>query len=276
MIFDDDELGFELGSNWYQCPLNKDPEECTCSTCFFHKEMKRGKEQLKTAWDRNFGRDGTVFGVMKTPEPPPKEQESPREKYERQKKARYQETEKSWSEVPKFDLDDALKNPELDGGKSLNIDPVSMAVETVVDLIDGAKEFIEKPSLSGIAAMAVTAIPGKYADNAGKRLINKVNNDIPTLEVKRSDMPNIASNIDYAILKGAPSQLNRVTSRSQIRKNRRAALRGQTSAGSGKSLDEYPFASTEQGGNGAFVRSVPAKEQSIQGGKMSQFYKKII
>lgn len=86
MIFDDDELGFELGSNWYQCSLNKDPEECTCSTCFFHKEMKRGKEQLKTAWDRNFGRDGTVFGVMKTPEPPPKEQESPREKYERQKK----------------------------------------------------------------------------------------------------------------------------------------------------------------------------------------------
>lgn len=86
MIFDDDELGFELGSDWYQCPFNKDPEVCTCSTCFLHKEMKRGKAQLKTAWDRNFGRNGTVFGVMKTPEPPPKEQESPKEKYERQKK----------------------------------------------------------------------------------------------------------------------------------------------------------------------------------------------
>lgn len=183
-------------------------------------------------------------------------------------------SERKKIEVPSFDLDDALKNPELNGVKSLNIDPVSMAVETVVDLIEDVKEFIEKPSISGIAAMAVTAIPGKYADNAGKRLINKVNNDIPTLEVKRSDMPNIASNIDDAISKGAPSQLSRVTSRSQIRKNRRAALRGQTSAGSGKSLDEYPFASTDQGGDGAFVRSVPAKEQSIQGGKMSQFYKK--
>ena len=195
MIFDDDELGFELGSNWYQCPLNKDPEECTCSTCFFHKEMKRGKEQLKTAWDRNFGRDGTVFGVMKTPEPPPKEQESPREKYERQKKARYQETEKSWSEVPKFDLDDALKNPELDGGKSLNIDPVSMAVETVVDLIDGAKEFIANPSLGGVAAMAVTAVPGKMADDVIKRaVINKTGRAGKQIRLKElADDPKLGS-----------------------------------------------------------------------------------
>jgi hypothetical protein len=40
-----------------------------------------------------------------------------------------------------------------------------MAVETVIDLIDDGKDFIANPSLGGVAAMAVTAIPGKVADN---------------------------------------------------------------------------------------------------------------
>ncbi|MGR6838487.1 polymorphic toxin type 15 domain-containing protein [Aliivibrio wodanis] len=58
-------------------------------------------------------------------------------------------------------IEEMLTNPELDGISSVNIDPVSIAVETVVDLIDGVKEFVSNPSLGG---MAVTAIPGKYAD----------------------------------------------------------------------------------------------------------------
>ena len=87
-------------------------------------------------------------------------------------------------------------------------------------------------------------------------------------------MPNTADNIENAIQQGAPTTLNRVTSKSQIRKNRRAALRGQQSAGPGKSLDEYPFASCAQGGAGSCVRAVPASEQSIQGGKLSQFYQR--
>ncbi|MCZ6249642.1 MULTISPECIES: hypothetical protein [Vibrio] len=169
MVFDD-ELGFELGSDWYKCPFNKDPDICTCSTCFLHNEMKRGKAQLKTAWDRNFGRDGTVFGVMKAPEPPPEEKETPREKYERQKKARYQETEKSWSqiqkktEVPKFDLDEVLANPELDAVEPVKLDPASMLADDIESLAKEGKEFINNPTLAGAASMAVIAIPGKFAD----------------------------------------------------------------------------------------------------------------
>ncbi|EMP4391527.1 hemagglutinin repeat-containing protein [Vibrio fluvialis] len=96
----------------------------------------------------------------------------------------------------------------------------------------------------------------------------------PTFEVSKSDMPNIAENISNAIEDGAPTTLNRVTSKSQIRKNRREALRGQEAAEPGQSLDEYPFASCAQGGSGACVKSVPASEQNVQGGKLSQFYKK--
>lgn len=77
-------------------------------------------------------------------------------------------------------IEEMLANPELDGISSVNIDPVSMAVETVVDLIEDVKEFIEKPSLSGIAAMAVTAIPGKVADKVLDAI--PVKNIVKTIE----------------------------------------------------------------------------------------------
>ena len=96
----------------------------------------------------------------------------------------------------------------------------------------------------------------------------------PTLNVSRAKTPEIAKNIENAISQGAPTALNRVTSKAQIRQNRRAALRGQQSAGPGKSLDEFPFASCAQGGAGACVRAVPAHEQNIQGGELSQFFRR--
>ena len=37
---------------------------------------------------------------------------------------------------------------------------------------------------------------------------------------------------------------------------------------------EFPFASTKEGEKGARVKEVPAREQSVQGGKLSQFYQR--
>ena len=91
-------------------------------------------------------------------------------------------SERKKIEVPSFDLDDALKNPELDGVKSLNIDPVSMAVETVIDLIDGAKAFIANPSLGGVAAMATIAIPGKVADKFSVGAYDKIKGTVPNMD----------------------------------------------------------------------------------------------
>ncbi|PVW04881.1 hypothetical protein DEA06_08975 [Microbacterium sp. Gd 4-13] len=50
-------------------------------------------------------------------------------------------------------------------------------------------------------------------------------------------------------------------------------MRGQAPAGAGRSLDEYPFASTAQGGSGAYVGAVPVAEQSYQGGVLGGFYR---
>ena len=100
--------------------------------------------------------------------------------------------------------------------------------------------------------------------------------DLPTLTFTRSETPNVANNIDAALKEGKPNVLTREGSLSQQRRNRSAALKGKRDLAipGQTSLDEFPFASTKEGGAGARVEAVPIKEQNIQGGKMRQFFKK--
>ena len=110
---------------------------------------------------------------------------------------------------------------------------------------------------------------------AGDDVANKIIDDLPTLQFSKSETPNITNNIEKAINDGASNILTRETSKSQIRANRRAALKNMEGIRNpGQSLDEYPFASSKEGGKGARVQAVPIQEQNIQGGKMSQFYQK--
>lgn len=98
---------------------------------------------------------------------------------------------------------------------------------------------------------------------------------LPVLEFDSADFPEKTANMKKGMPKGQDSlQLTRQTSKSAIRKNRRAALKGATKGPSGTSLDEFPFASTKQGGAGASVAPIPTAEQCAQGGKMSAFYQK--
>lgn len=101
----------------------------------------------------------------------------------------------------------------------------------------------------------------------------KAADDIPTVLFSRSRGPGIASNFDNAVANGAPTRLTRVGDAAR-NANRRDALRGQSRAPAGQSLDEYPFACSAQGGCGSFVRSVPVGEQHYQGGVLSQFFQR--
>jgi hypothetical protein len=95
--------------------------------------------------------------------------------------------------------------------------------------------------------------------------------ELPTLEVDSSKMPNISENIREAIESGQPSVLTRTEDPVQIRVNRTTACAGFCGEGS---PDEYPFASTAEGGEGAQVRGVPIEEQRIQGAVLKNFYTK--
>lgn len=69
-------------------------------------------------------------------------------------------------EVPSFDLAEAIANPASQGITPVNIDPVSMGVESAIDIAEAAQDFITNPSLAGGAALAASLIPGKIADKA--------------------------------------------------------------------------------------------------------------
>jgi hypothetical protein len=97
---------------------------------------------------------------------------------------------------------------------------------------------------------------------------------IPTVVFSMRIGPAICANFDAAVRAGAPTVLNRITSKDRRRRNRREALRGRPPAGAGFQWDEYPFASTRQGGAGARVMKVPAGENSYQGRTLSSFYRR--
>jgi RHS repeat-associated protein len=98
--------------------------------------------------------------------------------------------------------------------------------------------------------------------------------DLPVYVVDGKRTPKIAINDATAIAAGHPFLLHRNGGGKEIETNRYQA--GCTSwwrgAGGVQSCDEYPFASTKEGGLGAQVMGVPYSEQIIQGSTISAFY----
>jgi hypothetical protein len=94
----------------------------------------------------------------------------------------------------------------------------------------------------------------------------------PVVHYTISNFPFIHRTIKTAIGIGKPRRLQYLKDSAKADANRRAALAGHPPAKAGFSLDEYPFASSYQGGAEAFVMEVPEKEQDKQGGFMSSFY----
>jgi RHS repeat-associated protein len=86
-----------------------------------------------------------------------------------------------------------------------------------------------------------------------------------------SVIPNVAAHVLTAQAAGFPFELTRV-SFAQARMNRRNALTGIGRASFFQSWDEYPFASSQQGGYGASVVPVPLRENLVQGGIIAASY----
>ena len=96
----------------------------------------------------------------------------------------------------------------------------------------------------------------------------------PDVLYTSSRFPEISHNIKTAIGHGKPSRLRYLKDEAKQDANRGAALGNRKAKKPGYSLDEYPFASTYEGGAGAQVMEVDEKEQRRQGGVMSNFYQK--
>lgn len=90
--------------------------------------------------------------------------------------------------------------------------------------------------------------------------------------VLQSKTPRIYDHTVNAFRQGKPVILHYDGNASRRDDRRALALKNYPSRKDGTTRDEYPYASTYEGGVGSLVAYVPAKEQSIQGGQLSAFY----
>jgi uncharacterized Zn-binding protein involved in type VI secretion len=115
--------------------------------------------------------------------------------------------------------------------------------------------------------------PGGNPPNAATMMGTVHGPSIPVIVFNAKEFPNKVANM-RAAMKGKKSKtLNRTTKRKKAI-NRRAAIGRRGSAGLNKSWDEFPFASSQQGGAKSRVAAIPHRENCKQGGKLSGFYKK--
>ncbi|HEX7659914.1 MAG TPA: NucA/NucB deoxyribonuclease domain-containing protein [Pseudonocardiaceae bacterium] len=96
--------------------------------------------------------------------------------------------------------------------------------------------------------------------------------DVPVLVVNAARMPFIARNTKLAWEDGQPGILT--MNRSKQDANRRNACPESFPRSHGGQCDEYPMASTNEGGRGAHTEEVPARENRCQGGSYNSQYPK--
>ncbi|EPQ32217.1 uncharacterized protein PFL1_00414 [Pseudozyma flocculosa PF-1] len=98
-----------------------------------------------------------------------------------------------------------------------------------------------------------------------------------TLTFDCAKVPNICSNDCYAIqCLGKPSTLHRDSANASTRRQQTACQSPNRCSGNptdSNSCDEYPYASSIEGGAGSATRCVPSAENSSQGGSLSSFYR---
>lgn len=94
---------------------------------------------------------------------------------------------------------------------------------------------------------------------------------VPVYELDAQLFPKVAENVKFAIANGHPDLLHYVYGINKL--NRKEALDGLQGIlrGTGKSLDEFPFASTIEGGSGSHISVVSLIENSAQGRDFLKF-----
>ncbi|PXY37237.1 NucA/NucB deoxyribonuclease domain-containing protein [Prauserella flavalba] len=94
--------------------------------------------------------------------------------------------------------------------------------------------------------------------------------DLKFVIIDAARMPFIARNISTAWAAGKPGVLTKDRAAEAV--NRRKVCLSSFPRPHGGQCDEFPFASTRQGGEGAQEQEVPARENQCQGGTLSRRY----
>lgn len=114
---------------------------------------------------------------------------------------------------------------------------------------------------------------GFHAQIAFNSFRNAYNNGVKKFHfVYENVTPQIYKHTLNAFQKGKPSILHYDPDKEKQKARRNEALKGIPSKGPMLHRDEYPYASTYEGGSGAVVEYVPNTENSSQGGSLKALY----
>lgn len=142
------------------------------------------------------------------------------------------------------------------------------AVTTVADPTATA---VEKGVAVVGAAVSVFGPGGGYG-TLGRADANVIE-ALPELRISASKYPELAQNMLNAQKAGHPTVLTHNGGKGAIGANRAAALQGVPNI-KPFSRDEYPFASANEGGVGAWVGHIAKRQQDAQGALIANFLEK--
>lgn len=161
------------------------------------------------------------------------------------------------------------------------IEVVGVAIQAVADNPGDPAAAVVDTVVGGVSVIGPNAAPAIAARGLGKaRGLNLGAGDLeiclegssieqlPTLTFRHKTHPELAENISHAQQSGKPGVL---THGGNSNANRSAALDGVPNI-DGLSRDEYPFASSMEGGAGSWVGHIPPSQQHSQGGLMKNFF----
>lgn len=148
---------------------------------------------------------------------------------------------------------------------------VSKVVDFVED-ITGASDAVVFGEGDGAIMVSADAESMVGTCTAIQIIQDKRCGDLHVLFVDAARMPFIARNTQLAWESGRPAVLT--MNRAKQQANRAAACPRSFPKPHGGSCDEYPMASTDQGGKGARAEEVPIRENTCQGGSYGWQYPK--
>ncbi len=122
-----------------------------------------------------------------------------------------------------------------------------------------------------------TLMSAALAIGLGSHFAKTQAQSLPIYVISVHQTPTIANHVSQAMKSGKPWQLTYIGVDNDNLKNRNryhACKELDSPRPTGYQCDEYPFATTYQGGEGASAVLVPAHENSIQGGQLSDFYQR--
>lgn len=146
------------------------------------------------------------------------------------------------------------------------------AIGSIISDVTGASDAVVMGEGDTALMVAVEVRPQVSVCTTETIIAEKRCGDLRVLIVDASKMPFIARNTKLAWEEGLPAVLTMNRDKQETNRNAACPRKLTRSYKHGGSCDEYPMASTEEGGAAARTEEVPARENGCQGGSYVRQY----